>query len=255
MFKFTSIDDVERTILEFRDRGQSGYLVFQDIPYDTFLQLNTHYCASLYIRDAEILRLKMSPGRAHNAAAGEFAKILTMKYVEMRVVHQVSADSTGLMELRNVSKEADGSWGPADEDYVTCVLEVGKSESQRHLVLDSRIWLESEGSHVSQVITMKITEDKPLITIQKWEATSRRLRTTRADRPRQALKTEEVQVSLVNNVPTASGSLRLSFAKLFERPPRPNTKEEDIVFTPDELVIIARRVWRRQNLIGREMAR
>jgi hypothetical protein len=83
---------------------------------------------------------------------------------------------------------------------------------------------------------------------------TRQLRSLRSDRPQQAFKTEEVQVSLINNVPTASGCLRLSFEKIFERPPRPDTNEGDIIFTTGDLTAIARRVWRRQNLIPRQMA-
>jgi hypothetical protein len=92
---------VERTVQEFRDRSESesesGYLVFQDTPYDTFLQLDdnessiTFHCGSLYIHGSQILRLKM-PGRGQDAAAAGFAKILAGKFTEMRVLNQVNAE-------------------------------------------------------------------------------------------------------------------------------------------------------------------
>jgi hypothetical protein len=63
---------------------------------------------------------------------------------------------------------------------------------------------------------------------------------TRSYHPRRALKTEEVQVSLVNNIPVATGSLRLTFSKLFERHPQARTSESDIVFTPEDLTHIAK---------------
>ncbi|KIN06406.1 hypothetical protein OIDMADRAFT_17300 [Oidiodendron maius Zn] len=58
--------------------------------------------------------------------------------------------------------------------------------------------------------------------------------------------TQEVQVSLVNNVPVATGSLCLSFSKLLERPPRRATSESDFVFTREELIDIAREIWAEQ---------
>jgi hypothetical protein len=117
-------------------------------------------------------------------------------------------------------------------------------------VLDARLWVESpesEDSHVRQVITILIASDRPEITFQKWE--------TASDQPRRALMTEEVDVYLVNNVPAATGSLSLSFEKIFERPPRPNTAERDLIFKGEDLTTVAWKIWRRQKLIPREMAR
>jgi hypothetical protein len=49
-----------------------------------------------------------------------------------------------------------GSYGAG---YVTCTVEVGLSESFKQLVVDANIWLESDDSHVSQVITAILCED------------------------------------------------------------------------------------------------
>jgi hypothetical protein len=86
-------------------------------------------------------------------------------------------------------------------------------------------------------------QDQPQIIFQKWEQSGREYGRTRSHHPRRALKTEEVQVSLVNNIPVASGSLRLTFSKLFERPPQAGTSESDILFTPEDLTYIANEVW------------
>jgi hypothetical protein len=266
-FQFTGINDLESTVQNFREKaiqefqgyGLSEYLIFQHVPYNAFLQLSdnessiTFHYRSLYIHDSQILRLKMPTGRSHDLAAGEFAKMLSIKFAEMHVDNQVTAQASGRMEMRNISKQADGSWGPVGEDYVTCVLEVGDSEPVKQLVLDASIWLESEGSHVSQVVTINITRE-PHIIIQLWVLrtplpTSPQPRSSRSDPRMQATKRAEVKVSLINDVPTASGCLRLSFEKNFERPPRPNTNEGDITFTTGDLTSIARQEWTRQNLI------
>lgn len=254
MYQFTSANDVER-IVQDRDQDASEYLVFRHIPYDAFLQLDTPHCRLLYIHNSQILRLRMPSSRTHNTAYLQFANIVAKKYMERGIFDDIGPEGTGLMDMTNVSKQPDACWGPIDEDYVTCTLEVGLSETIHHLVLDAHIWLESADSHVSQVIIIDIAPDHPHLTIQKWELRTRNLRSTRSSRPREAIKTEEVEVSLVDNVPTASGCLRLSSTKILEHPPRPDTQEEDIVFTPDDLAAIARHVWRRQNLIPREMAR
>ena len=268
-YRFTGLNDLESTVRDCRERaiqkfhgyGLIEYLIFQRVPYDAFLQLVdnrssvTFHCSSLYIHDSQILRLKMTNGRAHDAAAAMFARHLDQKFAEMHVLNQVNTEGGGLMEMENVSKQADGSWGPVDENYATCILDVGESESAHHLVFDAHLWLESEGSHVNQAVIINIAHDQPHIIIQLWEARIRQLRSLRSDRPRQAFKTEEVQVSLINNVPTASGYLRLSFEKILERPPRPNTNEGDIILTTSDLTAIARLAWRRQNLIPPEMAR
>jgi hypothetical protein len=112
-FKFTSVDDVERTVQEFRDQCQSECLIFH------ISATNTPHRRSLHIHDSRILRLKMP--RTHDMAAGEFAKILILNFGEMHVHNQVTSQCSGLMEMGNVSKEADGSWGPVGEDYVTCM--------------------------------------------------------------------------------------------------------------------------------------
>ena len=257
-FQFTTISDIERTIQEFQDqaRYRSEYLVFRDVPYDIFLQLDVpNYCRLLYIHNIQILRITMAPSRTHETAAALFNQFLIIKLTNMGVGRELVAENTGLMVMRDISKSPDACWRPINADEVTCILEVGLSESFHHLVLDAHIWLESHDSHVSQAIIMDLDPLRPLITIQMWEATTRVLRSTRSDRPLEARKTQEVQVSLVNNVPTASGSLHISFAKVFERPPVPNTQEGDIIFSPDDLTQIARQVWRRQNLIPRDMAR
>lgn len=51
----------------------------------------------------------MPTGRAHDLAAGEFAKMLSIKFAEMHVDNQVTAQALGLMEMRNISKQADRS--------------------------------------------------------------------------------------------------------------------------------------------------
>jgi hypothetical protein len=265
IFQFIGINDLENIVQDFRERarqqfqgyGLSEYLIFQHVPYNTFLQLidnessATFHCRSLYIHDSQILRLKITNGATHETAAGTFVRILDGKFTEMQLDEVVDSHASQTMQMGNISKEPDGSWGPVSKDYVTLILEMGASESEHHVDLDAYIWIESEGSHVSQAITIKVAHGQADIIIQLWEA--RTIRQLRSIRYQRAFKAQEVHISLIDNVPTASGCLQLSFEKIFERPPRPGTSEGDIIFTTDNLTYIAKRVWRRQNLIPLEM--
>lgn len=44
---------------------------------------------------------------------------------------------SGWMQMDNISKEPDGSWGPRNASYVTCVPEIGHSSNANHLDNDA----------------------------------------------------------------------------------------------------------------------
>ena len=257
-FQFTSVDNLERTVQRFEDQGQSQYLSFRGVPEDVFLELGTnrssilYCCRYLYIHGTQSVRIRM-PSEAHGTAVGEFSQRLIVKLTRMGSSDDITSRHSGLRNMGSVSKEPDGSWGPlVPQRYVTCILEVGMSESQHKLLLDARLWLElpeSPKCHIHQVITIKIHQDQPRIVLQKWEQSRREYGGTRSSHPREALKTEEVEVSLVNNIAVATGSLRLSFAKIFERPPAAGTLEDDVIFSPEDLIAIAREVWIAQKMV------
>jgi hypothetical protein len=269
-FQFTSLNDLERTLWGFQERalevnlpGRSlcDYFVFQHVPHNTFLQLSKietsalSHINTLYFRDSQLLRIKMPIGRVHDSAVAKFGATFDTQLAYMHLLDDTNMEGSGLMEMENVSKQPDGCWGPYDEDYVTLTLEVGDSESSNQLVNDARLWLQTIGSHVTQVVTLKIDRNTPRITVQLWEAEKRELRKDRTDRPPRVFKRQEIEILLIDNVPIANGSLRLSFEKIFERPPRAGTNESDFIFSSDNLTALARLVWRRQNFIPRGMAR
>jgi hypothetical protein len=123
-------------------------------------------------------------------------------------------------------------------------------KSQHKLQLDARLWLEMPETprcHISQVVTIKIHQEQLRLDLQRWEWTRRDFGSTRSGQPRHAVKTDEVQVTLVDNVPVATGSFRLSFSKLLERHPAADSLEGDIIFTPEDLAAIAKEVWSEQR--------
>jgi hypothetical protein len=134
-FQFTSVNNLERTVERFHDQTQREYLVFKDVPYDTFQQLgNNRYsivscCRFLYIHNTKSVRIKI-PSKGHGAASGEFNKLLIKKLTLMDVIDDITSRHSQLRRIGNVSKQPDGAWGPlVPQHYATCVLEVGLSES------------------------------------------------------------------------------------------------------------------------------
>jgi hypothetical protein len=63
--------------------------------------------------------------------------------------------------MENVTKTPNESWGPIGKGIITFAVEAGVSESERALETDAKIWLEHSESHVTQVMTIKISRTRP----------------------------------------------------------------------------------------------
>jgi hypothetical protein len=256
-FRFTDSDSLRRTLREFsyttRDRDELSdktVLVTEFPPESFIIDSDEEYEESpipksykaLYLEDVRILVLVMR-GLPHEVASQHFGVKLGIKLNGMNCLEEIILTGGATCALRGVRKEPDGSWGPRGKEYSTCVLESGVSESNRSLQRDARIWLEHEESHVSQVVTIKIHRVRPEIVFSVWKATEEEISTQR-----RSFSEQEVLVTLTHGRLTADGRLCLSFEELFERPPRPGTRECDIVFSPGELGGIARVVWEEMDL-------
>jgi hypothetical protein len=103
---------------------------------------------------------------------------------------------------------------------------------------------ESLNSDVQQVVTIKIYLVGPMLIFQRWEATRSEGPAIRSHHAHVAAVTQEVKIALVGTIPMATGKFSLQFSKIFERPPLPGTSEGDIVFNSDDLLYIAKDVWR-----------
>ena len=119
-------------------------------------------------------------------------------------------------ELANVTKCPDESWGATTKEYITFAVEVGVSEGEHALESDAKIWLEQSESHVTQVVTIKISRTRPKVLFSLWVTDER---DTRAGHPQRATTAQEVFVVLEKGQPATEGSLCISFEKLFDRRP------------------------------------
>ncbi|KFZ07648.1 hypothetical protein V501_06260 [Pseudogymnoascus sp. VKM F-4519 (FW-2642)] len=204
---------------------------------------------ALYYHNTEILLLTML-GLPHEIAAREFSDSFIIKIDAMGCRDDIMSTGGATRSMSNISKEPDASWGPdtalPPTYYSTFILEAGASESGRALGRDAKIWLEHEESHVTQVITIKISRRRPEIVFTVWKR-GREHRDTRANHPLRAVVDQQIQVTLQEGRPVADGMLRLSFEEIFERPQQLGTAEGDLTFSTRELGAIARKVWRRMG--------
>lgn len=197
----------------------------------------------LYLEDSHILIVTM-PSRPHERLSREIGHLWREKLRRMNCVGELADAGGTTTHLQNCRKEPDGYWGPDAVDYPTCVLEVGLSESLRQLDRDAQRWIENSLSHVTQVVTVKIYPHRHEMIFAIWRRTA----------TRRAEKDEEIYVELVEGRPIVRNNrrrLRISFEKLFERPPTPGTAEGDLIFSARELGSLARIVWRDMGLIPR----
>jgi hypothetical protein len=259
---FSRVDNLKRTVQDVQDallkdprRGEDSLILCQNIPYDEFQQLCgddssiISHCRFLYLEDIKTLWVKMPPSAPHEAAASRFANKLYLKAVQMNLEDAMSCRGGAISHMGQVHKSPDGSWGPANKDYCTLILEVGLSQSEHGLSMDVQKWFEAPNSRVKQVVTIKICLDTPTIIFQKWEEATREGAATRSASKHKM--TQEVRVRRFGVVTVTAGDeegpFSLQFLKIFERPPVPGTTEGDIEFGPLDLLYIATDVWRLQG--------
>lgn len=204
----------------------------------------------LYFEDFKILIVTMS-GLLHEEAASRLGALLNIKVNDMQCFEEIGITGRVRLELENIEKEPDGSWGPERYPYhPTCIVEVASSQSMRSLHNVAHLWLEKSASLVSQVITIKIYPGKRELIFGVWVMKSQ----AHNSKP---LADMEQEVKVVwqggkHGRPVAEKSLRISFQKIFKRKPRRGTPETDIIFSARELGSIARHVWQKLGLVDHE---
>lgn len=204
----------------------------------------------LYLKSLSLLIITMASS-PHEIASRQFLLLLDRKLTAMNCEEEIIATGAALREMENVKKSPDESWGPISKENITLAVEAGVSESSCTLAIDAKIWLEHSESHVTQVVTIKISRTRAEVHFTLWVKAPQE-RDTRADHPERSHKAQEVSVVLEEGRPAAEGSLTISFEKLFDRRPRPGTAEREIVLSARELGGIARIVWVKMGFIQLE---
>lgn len=83
----------------------------------------------------------------------------------MTCMYEMAPSGMATQMLQNVCKQPDVSWGLENAEYITITVESGVSESARALRNDVKVWLENPKSHVTQVVTVKVSILRPEITV------------------------------------------------------------------------------------------
>lgn len=184
------------------------------------------------------------PGQPHKTASRHIQNQMHSKLEHMNCDDELCFTGGPKEHMLTVIKQPDESMGPEDADYLTFVIETGVSESGRKLARDAKTWLEDPSSHVTQVITIKISRVIKKITIHLWT------RVPEEQSPRRRAEIEqEVKVTMEGESIIASNELRISFQKILERPPINGTSEKDLVISKRELGGMARKVWKKLGML------
>jgi hypothetical protein len=251
VFEFTSLDDLERLVRDFQNKSEYEHVLFTRVPYPEFTKLCSNesspisHCKLLYIHSTQALRLRIINSPPHELAARGFDELFYAKYTALGLTLEIDALGEVIAHMGTTSKKADACWGSCDKNYITAALEVGMSESLGKLTGDARLWLETPASHVTQVFLIKIQPKKPEILFQVWALTIRESWKTRTVCPKEGKQIQQARVTLENDSQIeVDGNFQISISKILERP------EGDVVFTRDDLIVIATRVWRKQGFLA-----
>jgi hypothetical protein len=211
---FTDPDELSKTLDTFlhdaraRDSLSDHTVLITGFPIDIFTTDDDEPSPvlqkykTLYDISREQLLLTMQ-GPPHEIVSRRFDWLLQNKLDNMNC--DIAPRGGVKTSMSNVVKAPDCAWGPLKlDDYSTCVLEARVSESSRGLARDAKIWLEHRESHVTQVVTVKISRTRPemvfLVSKQGEEE-----RETRAHHPTRAIVDQEIRITLEDGRPLADG--------------------------------------------------
>ncbi|CEJ59508.1 hypothetical protein PMG11_08132 [Penicillium brasilianum] len=250
-----------------QDQTQDQYLVFTSVPPAQFPRLSqdgsrtSKYSRICFNAETGILIVKVMPTITHELAIRLFDQLITFELQAMNLLQHIDPLGSTTIPVGNWKKEADCSWGPASVNTgPSFVVEVGLSESTRHLALDAHGWLETPSSSVQLAVTINITRTNPEIVLRRWELTPRRYSVRTRSSPSSAQCTALIKISRTNNATSVTGEfyvngtatatrqLNLPFAKITGRNPQPPL-ERDFVIPEQALENFAEGIWRRQGLL------
>ncbi|CAG8943613.1 unnamed protein product [Penicillium salamii] len=253
-----------RRVLERNEPGEQ-FLAFTSVPPkmnrpSSDYRFESHKSTRFFYNTQQrLLIVKLSPGQAHEFATRAFDFSVNSKLLSMGIDFDVVVPcGSTTVTIGNWTMEANSSWEPASRDVkISFVFDVGLSESDSHLFLVTRGWLETPNTTAKLAVTLSIDRQRPKIVFRKWELEPRRAMPTRAYSP-SAFVSAELTLSLYNNQTVVTGNsyiantttpisqLELPFEKIVGRAPD-RLRENDLVITEEDLKRIAEGIWRDQG--------
>jgi len=199
----------------------------------------------MYLKNEEVLILKMNLSGVPGMAYIEFGIMLRMKTIQMGLRDGFYGMGRTTFEGLIGQKEADSTFKPSVRrmaaDWPTVVFECGFSQSLERLRVDSCWWLQSS-TDVKIVLLFAISEAEKRIHLEQWEMI------TLPNSPASQAHSAPVTTTLrkTNEIDIVAGvalgaPLTFDFQKVFLRPPVQG--EGDIVFSAQELERWAAHIW------------
>ncbi|CUS12711.1 unnamed protein product, partial [Tuber aestivum] len=194
------------------------------------------------------------PGGIHEQVIWEFGHELGRKIDRMGLSQALRFMGSTTYQGVKCAKEADAAFeprlpGPYNRYWPTLVVECGVSESLKRLRVDSDWWLQNSEGAVKTVLVFSVSKETRHIHLEQWENRNSSKSAT-YNPPITPTKINEIDI--VVPVDTSSGvqrpivmgaPLKLEFEKVFLRQPVQHYGEGNIIFTAEELGLIASGIW------------
>lgn len=190
------------------------------------------------------LLLARMPSEEHGLAVELFDRKVTQALTRWGLDDALDPTGNSEFYLGSSFKNPDKGWRPDSRDYPTVVLEVGVSERPKQLREEAARWLQESVGEVQAVITMKISQYTPDITIQRW--VNDNAKTVMKNETRIS-KSKPTKANPNSTTPVDNGPFTIPFRDFFLRQPTLNSNESDFTITDEELMVMAKKIWRIQN--------
>ena len=229
-------------------------MVFSSVTQANFTHLNKIHnlrhkgLRFLYLNEERVLVVKVVAGLIHESASRHLGDILKWKLVQMGAQGEIYNVGVTTFNGGNSCKEADCAFKPwmsrsRATDWPTLVIECGIWESLARLKVDSCWWLQNSAGQVKIVLLLAVSKADKKIRLEQWEmATVPNPQGTQSS-PGPLIKIpKRIQRLDITGGATPGPSLTLDFNKIFLR--KPGHREENIVFTAQDLNKYATHIWR-----------
>ncbi|CUS15658.1 unnamed protein product, partial [Tuber aestivum] len=238
----------------------SQFLVYFPVTPQDLLNINhlrdTRYkgLRFLYLENPQTLIVKIMPGGIHEQLIWEFGYGLRRKVDRMGLGRALRPMGSTTYQGVKCAKEADAAFeprlpGPYDRYWPTLVVECGVSESLKRLRVDSDWWLQNSEGAVKTVLVFSVSKATRHIHLEQWE-NGNSSKSATANPPITPTKINEIDIMGPMDTsggvqrPIVTGApLKLEFEKIFLRQPDRRCGEDNIIFTAQQLGLIASGIW------------
>ncbi|EEQ31396.1 hypothetical protein McanMca71_004492 [Microsporum canis] len=201
------------------------------------------------LQENPVIILEVMTHLAHELATSRLQHFTEARITQMSLEDQLIAINQPEITSSNGAWKKIPDLGYAligDLEWPVLVIETGLSETKEKLAIDAQGWLEAHGSRTQVVITIKIDQRSPYLTIQRWEHYPLSRPITRSFQLSGSIQT--VEIIHKNGITRATGELTIPFYKVFRRA-KHGRGETDIIIERHELIKVAEFVWRAQGFM------